>query len=371
MFGYRSLSVINNSLNVLSSVFEWIRQQADFSALFGGDWVERASLFDGKEQSLFWGPFLGCAVLLSAVIYLLGKKPTVQKKSIRGFWHFIFPVKIFAKNSSFVDVQVFIMLSILTKTTFFVAMLTFAISSGQSVGEFWLNSDEAGPANVTSFEAVLTVIIMVLTVDIIEYFVHRLHHKIPFLWAFHRVHHSAPTLNSLTTMRFHPFEIIIEQFLQNLGVGVVVVIATVLFGGVDFWLAFGTNVIFAALRLTYSHLRHTHVWINFPKPFCYILSSPAQHQIHHSRAERHIDKNFGDTFSLWDWMFGTLYNPKGRERFFFGLGPEHGVHRPRPHKSVLHVLVEPFVWIVRHYFPNNISPKQRLEKETEPERIIG
>jgi sterol desaturase/sphingolipid hydroxylase (fatty acid hydroxylase superfamily) len=51
----------------------------------------------------------------------------------------------------------------------------------------------------------------------------------------------------------------------------------------------------------------------------HVLSSPAQHQIHHSCEERHIDKNFAQIFSLWDWAFGTLYIPRKKETFQMGL----------------------------------------------------
>jgi sterol desaturase/sphingolipid hydroxylase (fatty acid hydroxylase superfamily) len=56
----------------------------------------------------------------------------------------------------------------------------------------------------------------------------------------------------------------------------------------------------------------------------HILSSPAQHQIHHGSEPRHFDKNFGLMFSLWDWIAGTLYVPRAVEQVRFGLsGREH------------------------------------------------
>jgi sterol desaturase/sphingolipid hydroxylase (fatty acid hydroxylase superfamily) len=46
---------------------------------------------------------------------------------------------------------------------------------------------------------------------------------------------------------------------------------------------------------------------------------PHYHQLHHSVAQRHWDKNFGLTLTLWDWMFGTLVVPEPGEDFEFGL----------------------------------------------------
>ena len=55
-----------------------------------------------------------------------------------------------------------------------------------------------------------------------------------------------------------------------------------------------------------------------------ILSSPAQHQIHHSKAPEHLDTNFSQYFSFLDWIAGTLYVPEERETLDFGLseGPD-------------------------------------------------
>ena len=56
-----------------------------------------------------------------------------------------------------------------------------------------------------------------------------------------------------------------------------------------------------------ANLRHSHVWLSFGPRLEHVLNSPAQHQIHHSDAPRHFNRNFGTNLSLWDWMFGTLY----------------------------------------------------------------
>jgi sterol desaturase/sphingolipid hydroxylase (fatty acid hydroxylase superfamily) len=72
------------------------------------------------------------------------------------------------------------------------------------------------------------------------------------------------------------------------------------------------------------NLRHTHIWLPYPRWLSHILVSPAQHQIHHSDQPRHFDKNIGFIFAFWDWAAGTLYVPKHKEDFAFGLyGGEH------------------------------------------------
>jgi len=66
-------------------------------------------------------------------------------------------------------------------------------------------------------------------------------------------------------------------------------------------------------------LTHSHVWISFGPALEHVFISPAQHQIHHSRAPRHLDRNLAQYFSLLDWIGGTLYIPREEETLDFGL----------------------------------------------------
>jgi sterol desaturase/sphingolipid hydroxylase (fatty acid hydroxylase superfamily) len=49
-------------------------------------------------------------------------------------------------------------------------------------------------------------VLMVLLVDLMRYWVHRLAHTNPTLWRLHAVHHSPDKLYWLNTARFHPLE---------------------------------------------------------------------------------------------------------------------------------------------------------------------
>ena len=59
--------------------------------------------------------------------------------------------------------------------------------------------------------------------------------------------------------------------------------------------------------MTGSNLRHSHINIKYWKWLEYIFISPAQHQLHHSIAQEHYDKNFGAALAIWDWLFGSLH----------------------------------------------------------------
>ena len=156
--------------------------------------------------------------------------------------------------------------------------------------------------------------------DLSKYLVHRALHRWPILWAFHKIHHSATTLTPLTVFRTHPLEAVLFT-LRGTAVQAVVVATFVFFLGsaVDLFTVLGANVFLFAFNAAGSNLRHSHVRIGYGRRLERILMSPAQHQIHHSVAERHHDRNFGTALALWDWLGGTLCLAEKGEELRYGL----------------------------------------------------
>ena len=78
-------------------------------------------------------------------------------------------------------------------------------------------------------------------------------------------------------------------------------------------------------------MRHSHIGIQYWRWLEYILISLAQHQLHHSIAEEHYDKNFGATLALWDWLFGSLHHSVETEGLALGVSDDtsdaaHGLY---------------------------------------------
>ena len=84
------------------------------------------------------------------------------------------------------------------------------------------------------------------------------------------------------------------------------------------------------------NLRHSHIWLDFGA-FERVFVSPAMHQIHHSVDTRHLNRNMGEIFAIWDWLFGTIYIPHEKEDLVFGVG--RGV--PQEHPSLLTAYLVP------------------------------
>lgn len=177
--------------------------------------------------------------------------------------------------------------------------------------------------------------------DFSKYAVHRLLHRIPVLWAFHKVHHSATSLNPITVFRTHPVEGVIFTLRGALVQGACIAIFVFVFGSkVQLMTVFGASVLNYAFHALGANLRHSHISIGFWRPVERIFISPAQHQIHHSAAARHHDKNFGVALAIWDSMFGTLCFSQNDQVLEYGLENQSQIDPHRLSKLYLQPFLE-------------------------------
>ncbi len=201
-----------------------------------------------------------------------------------------------------------------------------------------------GAAEPPSFAAgCLAVVLLFLTQDFCRFVTHYLHHKSPIFWPFHAVHHSADVLTPVTFYRAHPVYYAIQQLLMSLFIGVVQALVLFLFvGQIELWVVQATTIAFQGYMLFGGHLRHSHIPLSYGRVLEHILISPLQHQVHHSSDPKHFDKNFGEIFALWDWMFGTLYIPERDEALVFGIGDGKGGKIAQPYPTLRDILIKPF-----------------------------
>ncbi len=143
-------------------------------------------------------------------------------------------------------------------------------------------------------------IVFFLLKDFLEWCIHNLLHRIPWLWEFHKLHHSIRELDWIGNMRFHWMEIVVYKSLSYFPLVVLGVR-----GDVILWIAIISTLV--------GHLNHSNLNISWG-PFRYIINSPRMHVWHHDIILRgDHGKNFGVVFSLWDWIFGTAYMPMAPE----------------------------------------------------------
>jgi sterol desaturase/sphingolipid hydroxylase (fatty acid hydroxylase superfamily) len=187
-------------------------------------------------------------------------------------------------------------------------------------------------------------IVIFIIEDFMFYIIHYTEHKIPLLWHFHKVHEITTVLTPFARMCHHPLALIYSTIFHAF-------IAGILYGSFLYLFKVDslTEPFFLFLILTFTlqglliTLQHTQYWICFPTVLSHIFISPAQHQIHHSNAPEHFDKNFGRSLAIWDYLFGTLYIPKHYEALTFGLKhPEEKACYNHPLKMLFYPFVDCF-----------------------------
>lgn len=167
--------------------------------------------------------------------------------------------------------------------------------------------------------------------DLALYGTHRLFHAVPLLWRSHRLHHAPAVLTPLTAFRFWPWEQAVHLSGNMLAQGLALGLTAGLFGaGISALTLLGVNVFVLAWGLAFAHLRHSPVPMPFPRRLSGWLISPHMHQLHHSAAPAHRDRNFGTALAVWDRMFGTYALPEKGERFGFGAGDALPARMPGP-----------------------------------------
>lgn len=238
-----------------------------------------------------------------------------------AFLRFLFPKSIYFHRSTWVDVQLIVINQIFSPISLAItALATGVVASAVSHGLFWVFPGHNPDFEWAFWPLLGFTLAIALVSDLATYIVHRLYHTVPALWEIHKVHHSAEVMSPLTIFRKHPLFDLAARLLKAAFMGPLQ--GAIFFawaGPVDALTAFGANLIFAFFHMFGAGLRHSHVWLSYGPVIERVIISPAQHQVHHSTARRHWDKNFGQMFAFWDWMFGSLYVPKGYEELEFGI----------------------------------------------------
>jgi sterol desaturase/sphingolipid hydroxylase (fatty acid hydroxylase superfamily) len=142
----------------------------------------------------------------------------------------------------------------------------------------------------------LQFVVFLVVKDFLEWGIHNLLHRVPWLWEFHKLHHSIRELDWIGNMRFHWMEIVVYRGLTYFPLFLLGVSSRVIL-----WIAIFTTLI--------GHLNHSNLDLDWGV-LRYVLNSPRLHIWHHDLDLHYRSgQNFGVVFSLWDFLFGTAYFP--------------------------------------------------------------
>ena len=322
------------------------------------------SLFNevvNPQKRVFVGYLVSALVIGLLWLYFVEK--TLPKTAIKK----IFDKRVWFSQSSLADFKIILINRIIMSAgaASVVSQLTISTFLYNLLHEQTLIQPLAFHAMPAGMVAILFTAFFFIFDDFSRFFVHRLMHKIPFLWAFHQVHHSAETMTPFTIFRTHPIEGVIFILRTSIVQGVAISSFIFLFGNkVDLVTVFGASVGVVIFHSLGSNLRHSHIKIRYPKILERIFISPGQHQIHHSTEKKHFDKNFGVAFAIWDLMFGSLaFSEKASHKF--GLKTQFGSKQ-----SMAHLYVEPFKMALNS-LQRSKKLKPRQERQSFYERKIN
>jgi sterol desaturase/sphingolipid hydroxylase (fatty acid hydroxylase superfamily) len=183
--------------------------------------------------------------------------------------------------------------------------------------------------------------------DFVQWWTHRLLHRVPFLWNFHKVHHSVEEMGFAAHLRYHWMENVVYRSIEYLplallGIGLhdffVMHIFTLAVGhynhsnisldgkitGTALALLIGLLIVTPIIQISYFHNAPLEIKLGFmalmgfvgyfglSHIMKYIFNSPEMHIWHHAAewpARYPYGINFGITLALWDYIFGTASIP--------------------------------------------------------------
>ena len=200
-----------------------------------------------------------------------------------------------------------------------------------------------GQKNIVAFEihswpVWAQLLTLFLVRDFIQWNVHRLLHRVNWLWEFHKVHHSVQQMGFAAHLRFHWMETVVYRTLEYIP------LAMIGFGIQDF---FVVHIFATAI----GHFNHANFRLPLG-PLRYLLNNPQMHIWHHAKQIPYrYGVNYGISLSIWDYIFRTAYVPNdGRD---IALGFEEVEKYPHT------------------FLQQQTQPFKQLEKEKEKEKQVS
>ena len=141
-----------------------------------------------------------------------------------------------------------------------------------------------------AFRCVITIVLF----DLLQYWIHRYYHYFDSLWRIHEVHHSDADYDVSIAIRFHPLEVLPSQLLHTVAALLLAPPAIAVL--ISQMLGMLINIV-------------VHANARFPNSaesaLRTLFITPDLHRVHHSADAVDHARNFGQTFSFWDRLFGT------------------------------------------------------------------
>ena len=294
-------------------------------------------------------------LLLGALVFIAYRAALPSDLTLGKY---LFPPGIIHRQSFQLDVQWFALAAIkgVSAITAVIGMIfLLRLASNYLAG---LGYSEWSPINGARIQLLrlptvvrggLLFLSMIVTMDFINYWQHRLFHAVPILWNFHKIHHYPRQISLLTSWRVHPAEQAILDFINKLGLALMIALWSPLYSsqeisGYEEFIGIQLPILGAVVAVQgfFHAFNHSTLYIHFGSILDRVFYSPSLHLIHHARDLP--NRNFANIFSFWDGIFGTLYVPKDVVEHF-QISQRLGVPdiANNHYKTVIHAIVLPFL----------------------------
>ena len=162
--------------------------------------------------------------------------------------------------------------------------------------------------HVSGLPGWLQLVLIFVLRDFMQWNIHRMYHRVNWMWEFHKVHHSTKEMGFAALLRYHWMENILYRTLEYIP------LAMIGFGITDFFIVH-------IFTLVIGQLSHANLKIPLGY-FKYLFNGPQMHLWHHAKdfpASHPNGFNYGITLSVWDYLFKTNYWPSDDEHLPVGL----------------------------------------------------
>ncbi len=176
-----------------------------------------------------------------------------------------------------------------------------------TVGVFaWIEQHHFGLLYLVDWPLWAELLVAILIFEFFaQYLVHYLLHKVPLLWRVHMIHHSDTKVDATTGTRHHPLDFMLRETFA--------LIAVIVSGApIAFYFFYRICTVF------FTYFTHANFYLPqwLDKPLSYVFITPNMHKFHHHYKQPWTDRNYGNIFSIWDRLFGTLvYDDPRKVRF--------------------------------------------------------
>jgi sterol desaturase/sphingolipid hydroxylase (fatty acid hydroxylase superfamily) len=144
---------------------------------------------------------------------------------------------------------------------------------------------------ITIPQGILYWLVLILSEDLLYYWLHRIDHTVRLFWAVHVTHHSSQKMNFTVGFRSSVFQPL-YRFIYFIP------LALMGFKPLDIAFIYSFTQLWGIF--VHTELIHKMGWLE------YFMVTPSHHRVHHGSNPKYLDKNMGMFLIIWDKIFGTF-----------------------------------------------------------------